>query len=60
MSYYGFRPYVRVADRRARALRKMAALRKKGLDVQPVEAFRTRGTGSRIILFSFPAACGKG
>jgi len=43
MSYYGFRPYVRVADRRARALKKMAALRKKGLEAQPVAAFRTRG-----------------
>jgi len=43
MSYYGFRPYVRVADRRKRALRKMKALEKKGLDVQPVEAFRGRG-----------------
>lgn len=38
MSRYGwFRPYVSVAERRARALKKMAQLRKKGLAVQPVE-----------------------
>jgi uncharacterized Zn finger protein len=38
MSRYGwFRPYVPVAERRARTLKKMAQLRKKGLDVQPVE-----------------------
>ncbi len=35
--YYGWRPYVRVAVRRARALKKMEKLRKKGLDIQPVE-----------------------
>lgn len=33
----GWRPYVPVAQRRARARRKMDALRKKGVDVQPVE-----------------------
>jgi len=44
MSYqYGFRPYVSVAKRRARARKKMDALRKKGVDVRPVQAFRTRG-----------------
>lgn len=38
MSWYGnFRPYVPVAVRRARALKKMAALRKKGHDIKPVE-----------------------
>ena len=35
--YYGFRPYVSVAKRRARALREMGKLRKKGVSVQPVE-----------------------
>lgn len=34
---YGWRPYVPVAVRRGRALKKMEKLRKKGLDVQPVE-----------------------
>ena len=37
MGYYGWRPYVSVAARRAQALREMAKLRKKGLEVQPVE-----------------------
>ncbi len=34
---YGWRPYVPVAQRRAQARRKMAALKKKGVDIQPVE-----------------------
>ncbi|MBN2289439.1 MAG: helix-turn-helix domain-containing protein [Candidatus Glassbacteria bacterium] len=37
MSWYGWRPYEPVAVRRARALRKMAKLRKEGLEVKPVE-----------------------
>jgi uncharacterized Zn finger protein len=37
MSWYGWRPYVPVAVRRARARKKMEKLRRKGLDVQPVE-----------------------
>jgi len=37
MSWYGWRPYVPVAVRRARALKKVEKLRKKGLDIQPVE-----------------------
>jgi uncharacterized Zn finger protein/DNA-binding XRE family transcriptional regulator len=37
MRWYGWRPYVPVAVRRARALKKMEKLRKKGLAVQPVE-----------------------
>lgn len=38
MSYYGgWKPYVPVAKRRAQAARKMSALRKKGVDIQPVE-----------------------
>jgi len=37
MSRYGWRPYVTVAVRRARARRNMEKLRKKGLDIQPVE-----------------------
>jgi uncharacterized Zn finger protein len=35
--YYGWKPYVPVAVRRARASRKMEALKKKGVDVQPVK-----------------------
>lgn len=34
---YGWRPYVSVAERRRRAAQKLASLRKKGMDVQPVE-----------------------
>ncbi|MFO7688913.1 MAG: helix-turn-helix domain-containing protein [Desulfobacterales bacterium] len=38
MSWYGgFRPYVPVAARRARALKKMEKLRKKGHDIKPVQ-----------------------
>ena len=37
MSRYSWRPYVPVAARRARALMKMENLRKKGLDIKPVE-----------------------
>lgn len=38
MSYYGeWKPYVPVAQRRAKAQRKMAALRKKGVDIQPIK-----------------------
>ena len=33
---YGWRPYVSVATRRAQARKKMDALRKKGVDIQPV------------------------
>ena len=36
MSWYSWRPYVPVAERRRRAMRKMQALRKKGVDIQPV------------------------
>jgi uncharacterized Zn finger protein len=34
--YYGWKPYVSVAERRRKAAKKMDALRKKGVDVQPV------------------------
>ena len=34
---YRWRPYVSVAERRRRAATKMSSLRKKGVDVQPVE-----------------------
>jgi uncharacterized Zn finger protein len=34
--YYEWAPYVSVAERRAKAQKKMAALRKKGIDIQPV------------------------
>lgn len=37
MSYYGFSPYVPVAKRRAKALREMTKLRKKGMDIHPIE-----------------------
>jgi uncharacterized Zn finger protein/DNA-binding XRE family transcriptional regulator len=37
MRWYGWKPYVPVAARRARALKKMETLRKKGLDIKPVE-----------------------
>ena len=36
MAWYRWKPYVSVADRRRRASRKMEALRKKGVNVQPV------------------------
>jgi len=36
MSRYGWPPYVPVAVRRARALKKMEKLRKKGIDIRPV------------------------
>src|SRR5437868_1317980 len=35
--YYDFRPYVSVAERRRKAAKKMESLRKKGVDVQPVQ-----------------------
>ena len=35
--YYGWKPYVPVGVRRQRAQKKLAQMRKKGLDVQPVE-----------------------
>jgi uncharacterized Zn finger protein len=34
--YGGWKPYVPVAERRRRAARKMQALRKKGIDIQPI------------------------
>ena len=37
MSYYSWRPYVPVAERRARALKKLATLQKKGVCIKPVE-----------------------
>lgn len=37
MSFYSWTPYVPVAERRARALRKIAALQKKGVCIKPVE-----------------------
>ena len=37
MSYYRFPRYVSVAERRAKAKRKMDKLRKKGMDIRPVE-----------------------
>ncbi len=37
MSFYSWRPYVSVAQRRAKARKEMAKLAKKGKDIQPVE-----------------------
>ena len=36
MSYYGFRPYVPVAQRRVQAVREMEKLKKKGQTISPV------------------------
>ena len=46
-SYYGFRPYVSVAQRRRAALRELETMRKKGLNVQPVVI------GGRVIAKTF-------
>ena len=35
--YYDWKPYVPVAERRRKAQKKMESLRKKGVDIQPVE-----------------------
>ena len=37
MGFYEWRPYVSVAQRRANANREMQKLRKKGMDIEPVE-----------------------
>ncbi|MFC1677574.1 hypothetical protein ACFL3G_11000 [Planctomycetota bacterium] len=37
MSYYSWRPYVSVAQRRAKALKQMQKLQKKGKKIEPVE-----------------------
>jgi len=37
MAYYGWRPYVSVAQRRRQAVVEMQRLRKQGVDIQPVE-----------------------
>ena len=37
MAWYSWKPYVPVAERRRQALKKMGALRKKGVDIQPIE-----------------------
>ncbi|MBW4055406.1 MAG: hypothetical protein HIU83_08385 [Proteobacteria bacterium] len=37
MSYYGWAPYVPVAERRTKALKQLEKLKKKGLNVQPVQ-----------------------
>jgi uncharacterized Zn finger protein len=36
-NYYGFRPYVSVAERRQKAAREMAKLAKKGKTIRPVQ-----------------------
>ena len=36
MGWYGFRPYVTVAERRKKALKQMEKLKKKGMDIKPV------------------------
>lgn len=42
MAYYGWAPYVPVAQRRAQARREMEKLRKKGKEIRPVEPFKGR------------------
>lgn len=37
MSYGGWAPYVPVAERRARAAREVSKLRKKGMEIEPIE-----------------------
>ncbi len=37
MAFFGWRPYVPVAERRAKAWKAVEKLRKKGKDIQPVE-----------------------
>ena len=37
MGYYGWRPYVSVAKRQEKVLKKLKNLQKKGFDVQPIE-----------------------
>ena len=37
MSYYGWAPYVPVAERRAKAQKQLEKMKKKGLNVQPVQ-----------------------
>ena len=37
MAWYGWKPYVPVAKRRQKARKKMETLRKKGVDIQPIE-----------------------
>ena len=37
MGFYEWRPYVPVAQRRAKANREMQKLRKQGVDIEPVE-----------------------
>lgn len=37
MNWYGWKPYVPAAERRARAARKIRSLQKKGLTIRPVE-----------------------
>ena len=37
MAWYSWAPYVPVAEKRRRAMKKMASLRKKGVDIQPIE-----------------------
>jgi len=47
MSYYGgWAPYVPVAERRAKAQKQMAKMKKKGLNVQPVELSGRKIAGS--------------
>lgn len=37
MGYYGWKPYISVAQRKEKSLKKIKTLQKKGLDVQPIE-----------------------
>ena len=46
MSYYGWAPYVTVAQRRAKAAKALEKMKKKGLKVQPVELAGRKIAGS--------------
>lgn len=46
MSYYGWAPYVTVAERRVKAMKALEKLKKKGLKVQPVELSGRKIAGS--------------
>lgn len=43
MSWYYYKDYETVAQRRAKALRKVEKLRKAGEEIRPIEPFKTRG-----------------
>ena len=59
-NYYGFRPYVSVAERRRKAAKAMAKLAKNGQSIRPVQIEGRASLHLRVILFghqSFRAEC---